>query len=174
MGVNPSALKVKTTTANVLATWKGAGDTPAIVENQFGKGRAIYSSGSEIAFGQSGPMLNELIARLIGQPVVSVDAGRDYVVLMNRKNDDLVLYLINRTTGSRSAANPGMSVQAAQESGPVTTPEHIAVNLDTSVLGKISGAKLIPSGKLSLSRRAGSIRLSLDASPDVTTVHLKR
>lgn len=167
---NPGALRVRATTGTVLAHWKSAGDFPAVVENDFGHGRLIYVSAEEIPFAQGAALLQELLARLIGPPPISVQATRDYSLLMNRKKRDRLLYLLNRSTGSRSAYRSG---RAEALTPGVTGPERIRVSLNTAVLGQINGIELIPSGKrVPFSRHLGRVEFFLEASPAVTGLRL--
>jgi hypothetical protein len=167
--LNPGALRVSTRTASPLATWKGADAAPAIVENRFGKGRAIYVSAEESAVSESAALFDGLIRRLIGPPAVSVRGKRNYALVMNRDEEGFLLYLMNRTTGSRAARdwNAASSPHTALETEPVT------VMIDTAALGDIDRVDLLPAGKpLKLRREAGGLSLSLQASPAVTSLHL--
>ena len=169
---NPGAVAVKATTAKVLATWKYAGDTPAVVENEFGRGRVIYISGEELAFGQTPEVLGELTRRLIGAPAISVVGNRQYSLALNRKGGDLILYLINNTTGSRTNLG-GASAAEVRPTELTTTKEEVRLTLNTGVLGAITKVSLIPSNQeVRFSRQAGSITMYLDASPSVTTLSL--
>ena len=62
----------------------------------------IYVPGAETAFFRGGPMLDELTARLIGGPAVKLESSREYARVANRKGSDVILYLLNRSTGSRA------------------------------------------------------------------------
>jgi alpha-L-fucosidase len=168
--LNTPSLGVRPTTAKVLATWASANDSPAIIENQFGKGRVIYVPGAETAFFRGGPMLDELTARLIGGPAVKLESSREYARVANRKGSDVILYLLNRSTGSRANTD----VEA-----PLTSsfpgPEEVTLRISAAGLGDISSAELIsPKGPVQFSREAGSVRLRLPASPSVTTIRLIR
>jgi alpha-L-fucosidase len=168
--LNTPSLQVRPTTAKVLAGWASVNDAPAILENTFGKGRVIYVPAAETAFFRGGPILDELTARLIGAPAVKIEAAREYVRVANRKGSDVILYLLNRSTGSRANTDA---------EAPLTSDfpgtEEVTLRLDTSVLGEISSAELVsPSGAVRLSRESGAIRLRLPASSAVTTVRLVR
>ena len=169
---NPGALGVRATTGKVLARWRFADDAPAIIENKFGKGRCIYITGEELAFGTADDVLGELTARLIGEPAVQVKGDREYSLIMNRKGDDLLLYLVNNTTGSRSNTG-GAATGAPRPTELTTTKEEVNLTLNTDVLGSLSRVESIPSNrKIEFSRRSGTVSLYLDASPSVTTVRL--
>jgi hypothetical protein len=168
--LNPPALAVKPTTGKVLATWASAGDTPALIENRFGKGRAIYVSASETALGEGSAMPAELAGRLIGPPPIVVESTREYAMAANRKGNDLLVYLLNRSTGSRANTDMEQPKGSAFEG-----PEEITLQIDTSVTGDILGAELIsPQAPVRLSRRGRIVRISLPASPSVTTLRLRR
>jgi hypothetical protein len=168
--LNPPALAVKPTTGKVLATWASAGNTPAIIENHFGKGHVIYASAAETVFGEGSAMLEELIGRLIGPPSVVIQSSREYVMVVNRKGNDLVIYLLNRSTGSRANTDTDRP-----RGSPCTAPEEIKLLLDTTVLGDIHGAELIwPKAPVGMSHRGRIIQLELPASPSVTTLRLRR
>ena len=171
--LNPGALAVKPTTGQVLAQWKYAGDSPAIVENTYGQGRAIYVSAEETAFGEGSALLNELTARLIGAPTFEVHGTRHYALLVNRKGDDLLCYLLNRDTAP-AGYTQGRRTKVS-ETPQLETPEPVCLTIHTASLGDFASAELIPSGQaVRISRRKGSIELDFEASPSVTTVHLTR
>ncbi len=171
---NPGAVTVKLTTGRVLAKWEFAGRTPAVVENEFGQGRAIYISGEELGFGQSPDVLGELTRRLIGDPAVSVEGDRDYSLTMNRKGNDRILYLVNNTTGSRTNLG-GRSTAEVLPSELTTTKEQVQLTLSTDRLGELTRVSLIPSNQeIRFSREPGSITMYLDASPSITTLRLER
>lgn len=168
--LNPAALEVKPTTGRVIATWKSAGDKPALVENIFGKGHVIYASATETAFSQGGSLLVELAGRLIGPPPVSIQSSREYAMVANRRGNDWLIYLLNRATGSR--ANTGMEQTKAMA---FEGPEKISLLLDTQVLGELRGAEMVsPRAPVRMSRQGRIVEVSLPASPSVTTLHLIR
>jgi hypothetical protein len=168
--LNTPALAVKPTTGEVLATWAHAGDTPAIIENHFGKGRVIYVSAAETAFGSAGAMLEELTGRLIGPPSVAVQSSRAYLLVANRKGHDLLIYLLNRSTGSR--ANTDVDLP---QSSPFEGLEEITLQIDTSTVGEILGAELLsPRAPVRLSRRGRIVQITFPASSSVTTLRLRR
>ena len=168
--LNPPALAVMPTTGKVLATWASAGDAPALIKNRFGKGRVIYVSASETALGEGSAMLTELAGRLIGPPPIVVESTREYAMAANRKGNDLLVYLLNRSTGSRANTDIEQSKGSAFEG-----PEEITLQIDASVIGDILGAELIsPQAPVRLSRRGRIMRISLPASPSVTTLRLRR
>jgi hypothetical protein len=168
--LNPPALAVKPTTGKVLATWASAGDAPALIENQFGKGRVIYVSAAETALGEGSAMPAELAGRLIGPSPIVVESTREYAMAANRKGSDLLVYLLNRSTGSRATTDVEQPKGSAWEG-----PEEITLQIDTSVIGDILGAELIsPQAPVRLSRRGRIVRISLPASPSVTTLRLRR
>jgi hypothetical protein len=168
--LNPPALAVVPNTGKVLATWSSAGDAPALIENRFGKGRAIYVSTSEIALGDSPALLTELAGRLIGPPPIVLESTREYAMAANRKGHDLMIYLLNRSTGSRANSD----VEQAGSSA-FAGPEEITLQIDTSVVGEILGAELVPTqAPVRMSRRGRIVQISLPASPSVTTLRLRR
>ena len=168
--LNLPALAVKPTTGKVLGTWASVGDTPAILENQFGKGRAIYVSAAESAFGKASPMLTELAGRLIGPPPIAVESTREYAMAANQKGNNLLVYLLNRSTGSRANTDTEQPKGSAFEG-----PEEITLKIDTSVVGEILGAELIsPPAPVRLSRRGRIVQISFPASTSVTTLKLRR
>jgi hypothetical protein len=168
--LNPPALAVKATTGKVLATWASAGGTPAIVENRFGKGRVIYVSAAEDAVGKGSALLTELAARLIGPPPIAVESTREYAMAANQKGNDLLVYLLNRSTGSRA------NTDTEQPKGSAFAgPEEITLRIDRSVAGEILGADLIsPHAPVRLSRQGCIVQISFPASPSVTTLKLRR
>jgi len=167
--LNTPSLGVRPTTAKVLARWASAGDSAAIVENRFGKGHVIYVAPAESAFFRGGPLLDELAARLIGAPAVTVESSREYVRVANRKGSDLILYLLNRSTGSRANTD----VEAPLTSS-FSGPEEVTIRVNTGVVGNIAGAELIsPAGPVKFSREAGSVQVRLPASSSVTTIRLR-
>jgi hypothetical protein len=168
--LNPPALAVKPTTGEVLATWTSAGDAPAVIENRFGKGRAIYVSASENALVDAPALLTELAGRLIGPPPIVLESTREYAMAANRKGHDLMIYLLNRSTGSRANTD----IEQARSSA-FAGPEEITLQIDTSVVGEILGAELIPpQAPVRMSRRGRIVQISLPASPSVTTLRLRR
>jgi hypothetical protein len=168
--LNPPALDVKPTTGQVFATWSSAGDAPALIENRFGKGRAIYVSASETALGDAPALLTELAGRLIGPPPIVLESTREYAMAVNRKGHDLMIYLLNRSTGSRANSD----VEQAGSSA-FAGPEEITLQIDTSVVGEILGAELIPpQAPVRMSRRGRVVQISLPASHSVTTLKLRR
>lgn len=169
MRLNPGALEVEATSGKVLARWRSAGNAPAIVENQFGKGRAIYVSSDETALAESSYLLEELAGRLVGAPPVAVKGNREYALVMNRTGRDLMLYLLNRNTGSRSNHDPGPNARV----GAALGLEQVKVTIDTTVLGRIAKAEIVPSRQvIEVSQRAGSVQMVVAASPSVTTIRL--
>jgi hypothetical protein len=168
--LNPPALAVKPTTGKVLAAWTSAGDAPAILESQFGKGRVIYVSAAESAFGKASALLTELAGRLIGPPPIVVESTREYAMAANQKGSDLLVYLLNRSTGSRA------NTDTEQPKGSTFAgPEEITLRIDTSAVGEILGADLVsPRTSLRLSRQGRIVQISLAASPSVTTLKLRR
>jgi hypothetical protein len=174
--LNPGAVGVRTTTGKCLAIWNGAGGAPAIVENRFGKGRCLYTSAEESQFGEGSPLLAELTGRLIGAPSITVKAERKYSLLMNRQAENFLLYLMDRSTRSRTSAD-FWSAREPQVSLPaVDTKEWVSIILNTDVLGEIHEAELIGSSRRNpaVSRRIGVVELVFQASPSVTSVWLKR
>ena len=170
--LNPGALKVRARSAKVLAVWEGAGDTPAVVENHFGNGRSIYVSAQENAFGPGSPLLAELAGRLIGPAPVSIQASRWYYLVMNRQRDDLILCLLNRSTGSRGTFDPH-GVAAARI--PIEGPELVTVTVLEGLLGKIRSAELLDSkDQVNLSRQLGTAKIVFEASPSATLLRLRR
>ena len=156
---NPGALEVQVTTGEVLATWRGAGDSPAIVENRFGEGVSLYVSAEEIPFGVGSSLLRELALRMIGPRPVTIDGERDYDLLMNRTGEDLLLYILNR-----DADAPGSQ-----------TPDEVHLTVDTSILEPVVRAELNPSRTPIVPvQSAGLAEFSLQASPAVTSVRLVR
>lgn len=167
MSLNPGALAVQTTTGKALARWRHAGDSPAIVENRFGAGRSLYVSAEEIAFGTGSALREELALRLLGPPPITIEGGRKYHLSMNRKDEYLLLYLLNRSTSAPSSPGP------ASSSLPLEKSESVRLTIDTSVLGDIAKVELIPSGApVPLTRRAGSVQLDFQAAPAVTSLCL--
>jgi Alpha-L-fucosidase/Beta-galactosidase trimerisation domain len=172
---NPGAVGVETTTGKSLAVWKGAEDFPAIVENRFGKGQCIYISAEESEFGDGSPLLTELAARLIGPAPVEVKGKRNYSLLMNRQGDDLFLFLLDRSTRSRTSAHFWSAGSAEPSLPPVDTAEWVSVVLNTGFLGRLRGAELIGSSqRVSISQRLDSVELLFQASPSVSCVRLTR
>jgi hypothetical protein len=168
--LNLPALAVKPTTGKVLATWASAGDAPAIIENRFGKGRAIYVSGSEAALGEASAMTRELAGRLIGPPPITVESTREYALAANRKGSDLLVYLLNRSTGSRANTD-----SEQPKSSEFAGPEEVTLRIDTSVIGEILGAELVsPQAPVRLTRQGRIVQISLPAVPSVTTLRLRR
>jgi hypothetical protein len=168
--LNPPALAVKPTAGRVLATWASAGDASAIIENRFGKGHVIYVSAAESVFGEGSAMLEELAARLIGPPPIAVESSREYALAANRKGSDLLVYLLNRSTGSRANTDTEQPKGSAFEG-----PEEITLQIDTGVFGEILGAELIsPKAPVRMSRRGRIVQVTLPASPAVTTLRLGR
>jgi hypothetical protein len=168
--LNQPALEVKPSTGKVLGTWASAGDAPAIIENQFGKGQVIYVSAAETVFGEGSAMLEELAERLIGPPPLVVRSSRKYALAANRKGNDLLIYLLNRSTGSRANTDPEQPKGSAFEG-----PEEITLQIDTGVLGEILGAELIsPKAPVRMSRRGRIVHVALRASSAVTTLRLRR
>lgn len=168
--LNAAALGVKLTSGTALAVWKSAGDAPAVVENRFGKGHCLYVSAAEIPTSESS-LLKELTARLIGAPVVEVQSTRNYSFVMNRKGSDLLLYAMNRGTGSRAYRESGMAPDTTSAVGP----EQVRLTLNTAAMGDIRRVDLLPGGSaVKMSRRAGSIEILVDASPSVTALRLSK
>ena len=173
LSLNPGALAVKAGTGKVLAEWKYAVDSPAIVENSYGQGHAIYVSAEETAFGEGSALLNELTARLIGAPTFEVHGARHYALLVNRKGDDLLCYLLNRDTAP-AGYTQGRLLRLS-ETSRLETSDPVRLTLHTAQLGDFGAAELIPSGQaVWMSRQKNSIELHFDAAPSVTTVRLTR
>ena len=169
--VNPGALLVKPTTAKVLAQWDSAGGAPAILENRFGQGSVLYVTADEISCSQSKAFIEELAGRLIGEPVVKVKSSRQYDLLMNRRGSDLVLYLFNRSTGSRAYAESAMVPQSLD---PIP-PEPVEIDVDTRILQGIDAIELLPEGRAArVSVQEGETRAWIDAAGSVTTLRLAR
>jgi len=168
--LNPPALAVKPTGGKVLATWAGAGDSPAIVENHFGKGIAVYVSAAENVFSPGSTLLEELARRLIGPPPVAIQGSREYSLVANRKGNDLFIYLLNRSTGSRANTDTELPKAPA-----FAGPEEVTLRIDTGIVGKIAGAELLaPQAPVRLSRLGRILQISFPASSSVTTLHLLR
>ena len=166
--LNAAALGVKATTGRVLAVWKSAGDTPAVVENRFGAGRAIYISAGELPLSES-TLLKEMTERLIGSPAVGIDATRKYSFVINRKDGDLLLYVFNRSTGSRAVVESGMAPDPALTPGP----EVVRLRLNTAAIGGVGAVELLPERTpVRISRKAGLVEVTLNASPSVTALRL--
>lgn len=167
--VNPGALQVKVTTARVLAKWESAGGTPAILENHFGQGVVLYVTADEISCVQSKAFIEELAGRLIGAPVVKVKGSRQYSLLMNRRGSDLLLYLFNRSTGSRAYTESAM----VPENLEPLPPEPVQITVDTRVLRDVTGIELLPGGQAArLSVRDREIQAWVDATGSVTALRL--
>jgi len=166
----PGALAVKRTTGAVLGEWKYAGDSPAIVENRYGRGRAIYVSAEELAFGDDSALLSELVARLIGPATFEVHGSRHYALLVNRKGGDLLCYLLNRDTAP-APYTQGRLLKLS-DLPQLETPEPVRLTIRTDQLGDFGSAELIPSGQVWMSRQKDSIELNFDAAPSVTTIRL--
>jgi len=168
--LNPPALAVKPTTGKVLGTWASAGDAPAIIENRFGKGHVIYVSAAETAFGEGSAVLAELAGRLIGPPPILLESTREYAMAANRKGNDLLIYLLNRSTGSRANTDAERPKSSAFEG-----PEEVKLQIDTSVFGEILGAELVsPKAPARMSRMGRIVLITFPASPSVTTLNLRR
>ncbi|HUY12848.1 MAG TPA: alpha-L-fucosidase [Terriglobia bacterium] len=171
LSLNPGALAVRYSTGRVLARWKYAGNTPAIIENIFGKGKCIYVSAEETAIGEGRALLEELVGRLIGTPAFTVQGSRHYVLMVNRKNKDLLCYLLNRDTPAPTYVGGRRSEAAALPR--LSTREPVRLIINTSIISGIKSAHPIPSkGALLVSRRKGSVELYFNASPSVTTLRL--
>lgn len=167
--VNPGALMVKPTTAKVLAQWDSTGGAPAILENRFGQGSVLYVTADEISCSQSKAFIEELAGRLIGPPVVKVKSSRQYDLLMNRRGSDLVLYLFNRSTGSRAYAESAMVPQSLD---PIP-PEPVEIDVDTRVLQGIDTIEPLSEGRAArVSVLDGETRAWIDAAGSVTTLRL--
>jgi hypothetical protein len=169
--LNAAAVGVKATTGKVLAVWESANQAPAVVENRFGKGRALYVSAGEIAAAEG--LLQELAGRLIGPPPVQVHAHREYSCVMNRMRgaDDLLLFVMNRSTGSRAYTESGL----APDPELVIGPEQVQLTLDAAAFGDIAGVELLPeAAPLRFSRRSGSVQVEVNASPSVTVLRILR
>ena len=159
---------MRATTGRVLAVWKSGGNAPAVVENRFGEGHAIYISAGELPVSES-TLLKEMTERLIGSPSVAIEAVRKYSFVMNRKDGDLLLYLFNRSTGSRAVVESGMAPDPALAPGP----EVVRLRLNTAAIGAVSGVELLPEREPArISRKAGMVELTLNASPSVTALRL--
>ena len=170
---NPGAVGVEITTGKSLAVWKGAGDFPSIVENRFGKGQCIYASAEESQFGEGSPLLAELAARLIGQPPVEVKGKRNYSLLMNRQGDDLLLFLLDRSTRSRTSAHFWSAGGGELSLPPVDATEWLSVVINTDIIGGVRGAELIGSDQhIAVSQRLDSVELLFQASPSVSCVRI--
>lgn len=169
--VNPGALRVRPTSGRVLATWRSAGSAPAIVENRFEKGHALYLSADEISCVQNPALLLELTGRLIGAPPVSIHAARQYSLLMNRHGDDLIVYLFNRSTGSRAYVESGL---IPERTGPLP-PEPVQIAIDTRVLGDVARVEMLPGGTaVRFSLRNGEVQAFTEAAGSVTALRLVR
>lgn len=167
--VNPGGLQVTPTTARVLAQWQSAGDAPAILENRFGQGSVLYVTADQDSCLQSKALMEELAGRLIGSPAVKVQGAREYAVLMNRRGDDLILYLFNRSTGSRAYAESGMTPGSMD----LIPPEPVQISVDTRVLRGVGAIELLPEGRAAkFSRRDGELRAWVDAAGSVTALRL--
>jgi hypothetical protein len=165
--LNAPALGVKATTGKVLAVWQAADGAPAVVENRFGKGQAIYVSAGEIPAAEG--LLQELAGRLIGPPPVQVQGNRTYACVMNRKEGDLLLFIMNRSTGSRAFTESGMAPDLELLIGP----DQVHLRLDTAALGDVGRIELLPEATpVRMSRRSGSVQVQLSASPSVTVLRI--
>ena len=126
----------------------------------------------ENAFGPGSPLLAELAGRLIGPPLVSIQASRRYYLIMNRQRDDLILCLLNRSTGSRGTFE-SHGVAAART--PIEGPELVTVTVLEGLLGKIRSAELLDSkDQVNLSRQLGMAKIVFEASPSATLLRLRR
>jgi hypothetical protein len=169
--VNPGALRIKATTGRVLATWRSAGDTPAIVENQFGKGTVLYVSADEASSTTNPDLFLELTGRLIGPPPVAVEGGRKYSLLMNRHGSDLILYMFNRSSGSRAYVESGLVPDRID----ALPPDPVRITVDTHTLGEIARVEMLPAGSpVRFSRRSGEIQVVAGAAGSVTALRLVR
>jgi hypothetical protein len=107
--------------------------------------------------------------RLIGSPAVGIDATRKYSFVMNRKDGDLLLYVFNRSTGSRAVVESGMAPDPALTPGP----EAVRLRLNTAAIGAVDGVELLPDHTpVRISRKAGMVEVTLNASPSVTALRL--
>jgi Alpha-L-fucosidase len=113
--------------------------------------------------------------RLIGPAPITVRAKRNYSLLMNRQGETLLLYLMDRSTRSRSIAD-FWSAGGSEPSLPaVDTNEWVSVIVNTGILGEIREAELIGSSQnVAVSRRVGFIELLFQASPAVSSVRMKK
>ncbi|MCC7154861.1 MAG: alpha-L-fucosidase [Bryobacterales bacterium] len=169
--VNPGALQVTPTTARILAQWQSAGNAPAILENRFGQGSVLYVTADQVSCLQSKALLEELAGRLIGSPVVKVHSSRQYALLMNRRGDDLILYLFNRSTGSRAYVESGLTPQSMD----LLPTEPVQISIDTRVLNGAGAIEVLPDGKAAkFSARDGELLAWVDAAGSVTSLRLTR
>lgn len=154
--LNPGALGVTATTGTVLAIWRSAGETPALVEHAYGQGRCLYVSAEERVVVQTPAFLRELAARLIGPPPIAIRSARAYAHITRRVGQDVLLSLL-----CRDPAGPG--------------PEPLEILLNTALLGAIADIAMVPSGDpIPLHHDPPGLRFTIRDATGVAVVRLRR
>lgn len=152
--LNPGALGVTTTTGIVLATWRSAGETPALVEHKYGQGQCLYVSAEERVVVETPAFLRELAARLIGPPPITIRGARACAHITRRSGQDLLLYLLCR-----------------EPAGPEPAPMEILLNM--ALLGTICAIERVPSGEpVALHHDPPFLRFSISDAIGVAVVRL--
>lgn len=147
----PWAVAVQPTTAKAVAHWDAAGQEPAILTNQFGRGTAWLVTASDTAQGENPGFWRNFRTWLneAGTISMSVEDARRYHPILTQVGEDHVLHLID-------AQVPGTNYQ----------PKGVLVSLRAGRLGGIRQVRLIgPGTPLEFSSQKDEIKFLIEPNP---------
>ena len=156
LSLPPSAVAVEPTTAEVLARFDQADQSPAVLRNRFGKGRAFLVT-TTVA-GDDAPLWTALRNLALGGPtyVVSPEDAQRFRFILTRAGEAYVLHVIDA----------GVTATNYQ-------PQPVEISLAAQRLGDQRQATLAGSDKpLAFSEKGGRIHFVVQPDP-VATVVLK-
>jgi hypothetical protein len=166
------AVKVKPTSAEVIARYEDPNRSPAILRNRFGRGTAILVTTSESTFDQDDPIWAVLTRLTVGGPTLKCDpdATDRYRIVLTKVGGKHVMHVIDRSAAGNQRS------RGHSHRGPKPIPEPFAArDLRLSVLserlGGVKQAHLVGSEEpLTLKQESGFVTFTVRPVPVASVV----